>query len=173
MAERYTGVPIDGTITITGGPSRLASDGTITIGPGFVDLADAFTPLADAAKEAADAYLAFASTAYEVVESTTILDAFAKPGAWAGSAPYTMTVTWTRPRNPPIGELRAWAHRVSMTQWRRRSIASWRWLWRQTMAVTKSATFENVAINPGDGDTLTFEADGPVRYDIVMMGVSS
>jgi hypothetical protein len=99
------------------------------------------------------------------------LAALTKPEVWTTTAAYTLTVTYTRPRNPPIGELRAWARTVSSTPWRRRSIASWRWLWRRTMLDTRSATFENVAINSGDGDTLTIETCGPVqRYDVVMYG---
>jgi hypothetical protein len=101
----------------------------------------------------------------------SLFEALTGPETWTTTTPYTLTVTYTRPRNPPIGELRRWAGIVSRTPWRRRSIASWRWLWRRTMLDTRSATFENVAINPGAGDTLTVETGGSVqRYDVVMYG---
>jgi hypothetical protein len=101
----------------------------------------------------------------------SLFEALTGPETWTTTTPYTLTVTYTRPRNPPIGELRRWAGIVSRTPWRRRSIASWRWLWRRTMTETRSITFEDVAINPGEGDTLSIETCGPVqRYDVVMMG---
>jgi hypothetical protein len=90
---------------------------------------------------------------------------------WIAATPYTLTVTVTynRARNPPIGELRRWARGTSCTPWRCRSIASWRWLWRRTMLDTRSATFENVVIKPGT-DTLYLRTEGRVNYDVVMYG---
>jgi hypothetical protein len=84
------------------------------------------------------------------IDMGSILDAITKSEVWTTTAAYTLTVTYTRPRNPAIGALRAWAHRVSTTPWRRRSIASWRHLWRRTMAGTeRTMTVENVRIEDG------------------------
>jgi hypothetical protein len=97
------------------------------------------------------------------------LAAITKPEVWTTTAAYTLTVTYTRPRNPPIGELRRWAASVSSTPWRRRSIASWRWLWRRTATAERSVTFENVVIKPGT-DTLHLRTEGRMNYDVVMYG---
>jgi hypothetical protein len=112
------------------------------------------------------------SAIYDALDSVLLLDALAKPGAWAGSAPYTLTVTvtYTRPRNPPIGGLRRWARIVSSTPWRRRSIASWRWLWRRTVAGrTHTMTVENVRIEDG-AIRVKGPPDGRLSYDVVMFG---
>jgi hypothetical protein len=106
---------------------------------------------------------------FEVLDSALRFDA---PG-WTSTQTAHLTVTWTEPRNPPIARLRQWAASASSTPWRRRSIASWRWLWRRTMAGTqRTLTTENVRIENG-----AIRVKGPparrvsYRYDVVMMGV--
>jgi hypothetical protein len=106
---------------------------------------------------------------FEVLDSVSQFDA----PAWASTQTAHLTVTWTEPRNPPIARLRQWAASASSTPWRRRSIASWRWLWRRTMAGTqRTLTTENVRIENG-----AIRVKGPparrvsYRYDVVMMGV--
>jgi hypothetical protein len=83
---------------------------------------------------------------FEVLDSVMRFDA----PAWTSTQTARLTATWIEPRNPPIARLRQWASTVSATPWRRRSLASWRWLWRRTMAGrTHTMTVENVRIEDG------------------------
>ena len=53
-----------------------------------------------------------------------------------GSFTFTTSTMTVARRSPPIGALRRWARSTSRTPWRRRSIASWRWAWREAHALT-------------------------------------
>jgi hypothetical protein len=97
--------------------------------------------------------------------------ATSNPFVGEAHALYNLTLTYTRPRNPPIAELRRWARTVSLTPWRSRSVASWRWLWRRATAMVVQVPNVAVDVKAGSGDALTIEGtSAPRDYHIVIGG---
>lgn len=131
--------------------------GEITTGPNAANLVAAFSTVD----------IVLGSFTATVSEMCGLLEMVPPPRSW--------TITYVvRTRAPEIGALRRWARSVSATPWRRRSIASWRWAWRQRAHAT-SMRFENVMISSGAGDVLEVRtrASVPENYTMTIQGRST